>query len=87
MAALITGSLANHAGDDDRALAELAAAEARFVVCGMKSLAAAARYRRGRLLQGEAGEALCDDAISAVRSLGARAPECVLRAIAPGFDD
>jgi hypothetical protein len=87
MAALVAASLAAHAGDDERSLRELRVADARFLVCGMKSLAAAARYRRGRLLQGAAGEALVDDAISTVRTLGARAPERVLHAMAPGFDD
>jgi hypothetical protein len=53
----------------------------------MKSLAAAARYRRGRLLQGEGGDALRGEAIDTLRSLGMREPECALRAMAPGFDD
>jgi serine/threonine protein kinase len=48
---------------------------------------AAARYRLGRLLQGEEGSSLIQNATEALRRQGAKSPEQMFEVITPGFSN
>lgn len=85
LAALLRAGIANVRGDADRALAELQQAEAGLVAADMALYAAAARYCRGKLLGGDAGNALVNASLGWMSGQGVVNPERMVALHAPGF--
>jgi hypothetical protein len=87
LAALLRAGIASTRGDADRALVELEQAEAGLVAADMALYAAAARYRRGKLLGGDEGRALTSAALGWMAGQGVVSPEPMVALHAPGFLD
>ncbi|RMH44312.1 MAG: hypothetical protein D6689_02730 [Deltaproteobacteria bacterium] len=85
MAIAIDGAAAHAAGDADRALRLLAAADRALDAAHMPHVAAGVRRVRGQLVGGDTGRAIVADADRALRALGVRDPAAIACAIAPGF--
>ncbi|HZF48566.1 MAG TPA: AAA family ATPase [Polyangiaceae bacterium] len=85
LTALLRAGIAFTRGDADRALSELEQAEAGLVAADMGLYAAAARYRRGKLLGGDEGRALEDAARSWMAGQGVVNVERMVALHAPGF--
>jgi hypothetical protein len=86
-AALIRGALAARQGDHETGVLELEHAAQAFDRYGVCLHAAAARYRLGKLRQGDAGAALAGEATLSARALGVKTPERWFRSLIPGFSD
>jgi tetratricopeptide (TPR) repeat protein len=84
-ACLLRGALHAARGETDKALASLATSAQIGDERGMRLVAAAARMRRGELLGGDEGRALCALGESAMRELGVVAPRKYLAVLAPGY--
>ena len=86
-ASLARAGIASVRRDPGAALQHLTAAEAAFAEAGMAHYHAAAGWRRGALLGGEAGEALRSRARAWMDEQGIRNPKRLMDTLAPGAWD
>jgi tetratricopeptide (TPR) repeat protein len=82
---LIRAAVAHQEGRATEAIGYLERAEAAFETAGMALYAAAARRRRGELIDGDPGRDLVTAADAAMGERGVRAPERFVEVHAPGF--
>jgi hypothetical protein len=85
LAQLIRAGIAARRRDSAAAIRLLEAAASGLDECGMSMMAAAARRRRGELLEGEAGRALVHEAESAMRAEGVGDPVRLTNVFVNGF--
>ena len=71
-------------GRAEEALAQVALAERQLVECDMELYAAAARYRRGRLMGGDTGRELSDAALTVMREEGIINTGRMIELLTPG---
>jgi hypothetical protein len=86
LAELLRAGAAHELGDHERSLATLERAEARFAETAMDFHAHAARARRGELIGGDTGRALCDEAAAWMRAEGIRRPDRMTALWTPAFE-
>jgi tetratricopeptide (TPR) repeat protein len=79
LADLAAAGAARLRGNDEEAVSYLERAEQRLAERAWKGWAASARLARGRLLGGDEGERLAQDAVAALAGLGAKKPERLAR--------
>jgi serine/threonine protein kinase len=84
-AALLEAGVAVRRGRDDQALRQVDAAAAGFDAADMALYAHAARYRKGALIGGSAGDSLKHDAIGFIHAEGVQNPVRLIDMLAPGF--
>jgi ATP/maltotriose-dependent transcriptional regulator MalT len=84
VAKLVAGTCAQVGGRDAEAASALESAEMQLSACNMTLFAAAAQYRRGRLVGGTAGQALVDHALAAMQEQQVVNPQRLARVLAPG---
>ncbi len=85
LAALLRAGIAAAQGDKATALDLLPGAAGGLDEAGMALYAAAARYRQGRLLAGDEGKRLVDDAERWMAEQKIKAPARMIEMLAPGF--
>jgi tetratricopeptide (TPR) repeat protein len=86
-ARLVQGVLAQAARDEARAVELLKDAAARFDATGMALCAASVRRQLGRLIGGDEGKGLVDQADAWMRAQQIRRPDRMAEVYAPGFMD
>ncbi len=84
LASILAATAANARGARTEALASLRAAIQRSETADMSLYAAAARHRLGRVLGGDEGSRLVDEAAEAMASEGVRVPERFASMLVPG---
>jgi hypothetical protein len=84
LAQLVGATIHQARGSANVAISSLEAAEAALRGCDMNLYAAAARYRRGCLIKGEAGQALVEEARVAMKQQQIVNPERLVSLLAPG---
>jgi hypothetical protein len=84
LATLVAAGIANAAGDAAGAERALRESIERATALEMSLHAAAARHQLGRLLGGDAGDAMVLEAAEAMKTLGVRVPERYARMLLPG---
>jgi tetratricopeptide (TPR) repeat protein len=82
---LVLAAISAQEGRTDVAIEQLDRAAVELEDCGIQLFAAAARYRRGVLLGGEAGTADRQRAERWMNEQGILAPERMVQVLAPGF--
>jgi hypothetical protein len=87
LASLLEAGIASVRGDPARALTLLAKAEGGLTAANMALYAAAARYRRGRILGGDEGRELAASAIKWMAGEGIMNPARMVAMHAPGLPD
>jgi hypothetical protein len=85
LAALLRAGAERLDGNDERAVAELAAATRGFEAAEMGLYGAVARLRHGALLGGDDGAALAAGVAGVLRAAGLRRPDRFADMLAPGF--
>lgn len=84
LSALLRAGVASTSGDLERAVQELAAAEAAFVTAEMNMHASVAQLRRGQVLSGQSGSTLIESAKSKMYIQRVLRPEAIANMLAPG---
>jgi eukaryotic-like serine/threonine-protein kinase len=84
LALLVEATIQQARGSSNVAILSLEAAEAALRGCDMNLYAAAARYRRGCLTRGAAGQTLVDEARVAMQQQQIVKPERLVNLLAPG---
>ncbi|MFP2959195.1 hypothetical protein ACLEPN_15470 [Myxococcus sp. 1LA] len=86
LAGVLRAAVASRQGRWEDALQRLTDAEGRAASQGMALLAAGIRWRRGELLDGEAGAALRDEAHRELAERGIRVPSRMVAMLTPRFE-
>jgi hypothetical protein len=85
LATLVRAGVASGRGQEALALHLLVEAARALEACDMRSFAAAARYRAGRILGGDEGRGRVDEALTWLRSERVKKAEQMVGLLAPGF--
>jgi hypothetical protein len=85
LAALLRAGASALRNDQGAAIRHLAAAEGRCAAAAMRMYGAAARWRRGQLLEGDEGAELIRRARDSMTEEGVREPDRVAAVLTPGF--
>jgi hypothetical protein len=84
LATMLEATIANATGDAASAEGALRESIERATALEMSLHAAAARHQLGRMLGGDAGDAMALEAADAMKTLGVRTPERYARMLLPG---
>jgi hypothetical protein len=84
LALLFRAALRYDVGDTDDAVGLLNRGEQACLACDMRLFAAAARYRRGRIVGGDQGDELVRSAVSTMSAEGIVKPERIAALLVPG---